>query len=82
MPQTLRRPRGVQGAAPSARDQGASWKDLRPAGEAPGITSVEVGKALNAGFQKVSCAEAGRLTNVRFPEEHDAWLKTQKKTAS
>lgn len=59
--------------------KGPSWKDLRPARQALGITLVEAGKALDVGFQKVSHAETGRLTNVRFLEEYDAWLKFQVK---
>ena len=43
---------------------------------------VEVGKALDVGFQKVSYAETGRLMNVRFLEEYDAWLKSQAKRES
>ena len=48
--------------------KGPSWKDLRSARQALGITLVEAGKALNVGFQRVSYAETGRLMNVRFPE--------------
>ena len=62
--------------------KGPSWKDLRPARQALGITLVEAGKALNVGFQKVSYAETGRLMNVRFLEEYDAWLKSQAKRES
>lgn len=62
--------------------KGPSWKDLRPARQALGITLVEAGKALNVGFQKVSYAETGRLMNVQFLEEYDAWLKSQAKKAS
>ena len=62
--------------------KGPSWKDLRPARQALGITLVEAGKALNVGFQKVSYAETGRLMNVHFLEEYDAWLKSQMKKAS
>lgn len=62
--------------------KGPSWKDLRPARQALGITLVETGKALNVGFQKVSYAETGRLMNVQFLEEYDAWLKSQAKKAS
>lgn len=54
-----------------------SWKDLRPARQALGITLVEVGKALNVGFQKMSYAETGKLMNAKFLEEYDAWLKSQ-----
>lgn len=57
--------------------KGPSWKGLRPARQALGITLVEAGRALNVGFQKVSYAETGRLMNVRFLEEYDAWLKSQ-----
>ena len=57
--------------------KGPSWKALRPARQALGITLVEAGRALNVGFQKVSYAETGRLMNVRFLEEYDAWLKSQ-----
>ena len=59
-----------------------SWKDLRPARRALGITLLEAGKALNVGFQKVSYAETGRLMNARFLEEYDAWLKSQAKRES
>ena len=62
--------------------KGPSWKDLRPARQALGITLVEAGKALNVGFQRVSYAETGRLMNVRFLEEYDAWLKSQAKRES
>ena len=62
--------------------KGPSWKGLRPARQALGITLVEMGKALNVGFQKVSYAETGRLMNTRFLEEYDAWLKAQMKVAS
>lgn len=62
--------------------KGPSWKDLRPARQALGITSVEAGKAPNVGFQRVSYAETGRLMNVRFLEEYDAWLKSQAKRES
>ena len=62
--------------------KGPSWKDLRPARQALGITLVEAGKAPNVGFQKVSYAETGRLMNVRFLEEYDAWLKSQAKRES
>lgn len=62
--------------------KGPSWKDLRPARQALGITLVEAGKALNVGFQRVSYAETGRLMNVRFLEECDAWLKSQAKQLS
>ena len=62
--------------------KGPSWKDLRPARQALGITLAEAGKALNVGFQRVSYAETGRLMNVRFLEEYDAWLKSQAKKAS
>ncbi|WP_449135807.1 IS110 family transposase [Senegalimassilia anaerobia] len=62
--------------------KGPSWKDLRPARQALGITLVEAGKALNVGFQKVSYAETGRLMNARFLEEYDTWLKAQTKEAS
>lgn len=55
--------------------KGPSWKDLRPARQALGITLVEAGEALNVGFQKVSYAETGRLMNAKFLEEYDAWLK-------
>ena len=57
--------------------KGPSWKDLRPARQALGITLVEEGEALNVGFQKVSYAETGRLMNAKFLEEYDAWLKSQ-----
>ena len=57
--------------------KGPSWKNLRPVRQALGITLVEVGKALNVGFQKVSYAETGRLMNAKFLEEYDAWLKSQ-----
>ena len=57
--------------------KGPSWKDLRPARQALGITLVEAGEALNVGFQKVSYAETGRLMNAKFLEEYDAWLKSQ-----
>ena len=62
--------------------KGPPWKDLRPARQALGITLVEAGKALNVGFQRVSYAETGRLMNVRFLEEYDAWLKSQAKRES
>lgn len=62
--------------------KGPSWKDLRPARQALGITLVEVGNALNVGFQKVSYAETGRLMNARFLEKYDAWLKSQAKEAT
>lgn len=62
--------------------KGPSWKDLRPARQTLGITLVEAGKALNVGFQRVSYAETGRLMNVRFLEEYDAWLKSQAKRES
>ena len=62
--------------------KGPSWKDLRPARQALGITLVEAGKAPNVGFQRVSYAETGRLMNVRFLEEYDAWLKSQAKRES
>ncbi len=62
--------------------RGPSWKGLRPAGQALGITLVEVGKALNVGLQKASHAETGRLMSARFLEECDAWLKAQMKVAS
>lgn len=62
--------------------KGPSWKDLRPARQALGITLVEAGKALNVGFQKVSYAETGRLMNIRFLEEYDAWLRSQTNKAS
>lgn len=57
--------------------KGPSWEGLRPARRALGITLVEAGKALNVGFQKVSYAETGRLMNVQFLEEYDAWLKSR-----
>lgn len=62
------------------------WKDYQEYGEvrpgkptrqALGITLVEVGKALNVGFQKVSYAETGRLMSAKFLEEYDTWLKSQ-----
>ena len=59
--------------------KGPSWKDLRLARQALGITLAEAGRALNVGFQRVSYAETGRLMNVRFLEEYDAWLKSQAK---
>ena len=62
--------------------KGPSWKDLRPARQALGITLVEAGNALNVGFQKVSYAETGRLMNVQFLEKYDTWLKSQTKEAS
>lgn len=62
--------------------KGPSWKGLRPARQALGITLVEAGNALNVGFQKVSYAETGRLMNVQFLEKYDAWLKSQAKEAS
>lgn len=62
--------------------KGPSWKDLRPARQALGITLVEAGKALNVGFQKESYAETGRLMNNRFLEEYDAWLRSQTNKAS
>lgn len=62
--------------------KGPSWKDLRPARQALGITLVEAGKAPNVGFRKVGYVETGRLMNVRFLEEYDAWLKSQAKRES
>lgn len=60
--------------------KGPSWKDLRPARRALGVTLVEVRKALNVGFQRVSYAETGRLMNAQFLEEYNSWLKSQMKT--
>lgn len=87
-----RRPSGASSATSPARCsgrfanpleiKGPSWKDLRPARQALGITLVEAGKAPNVGFQRVSYAETGRLMSVRFLEEYDAWLKSQTKKAS
>ena len=57
--------------------KGPSWKGLRPARQALGITLVEAGRALDVGFQKVGHAETGRPMNVRFLEEYDARPKSQ-----
>lgn len=82
MPQALHRPRGVPGVAQPFETKGPSWKDLRPARQALGITLVEAGKALNVGFQKVSYAETGRLMNVQFLEEYRCLAEISQKKAS
>ena len=81
MPQALH-PREVFGRCATRSKSKGLVEGPRPARQALGITLVEAGKALNVGFQRVSYAETGRLMNVRFLEEYDAWLKSQAKRES